>query len=891
MDRGVAPVDPEFELRRNQEVGRYRILDTPAEREFDEIVQLAARLCGAPISTIGFVDADRQWFKASVGLDITGTTRAMALCAWTIASREPLVVEDLRDDPRFRGNPLIIGPPGLVFYAGVPLVATSGTVVGTLTVMDRKPRQLSPDQTFAMRVLAHQVVSRLEQRASLRELAATEAELSLAKLELEARVDERTRDLEAASIARARAEGLYQLLWETTTDAGIIMDEHSVILAANPGLERILGHPVQSLVGRSLAVLQPERLRGVHTTGMHRYLLTGERRLDWRATEVPALHANGSEVPVEIAFSEMRFQDQRLFVGFIRDISERKRAEAELFRAREHAEATLRSIGDAVATIDPGGRVVFLNPVAEAMTGWTALDSAGRPVGQVLAFVDEATGEPIDVLASWTTAGEGTSPEPGGSRGFPPTAQLRTRQAVAHAVEGSVASMQGPDGHFAGWVIAFRDVTASRRMAEEISHQARHDALTGLVNRSEFDRRLRGALDSAAAAGREHSLLYMDLDQFKLVNDTCGHIAGDELLKRLSSMLSLLLRSNDTLARLGGDEFGILLEVCPAPAALAVAEKIRKAISGFSFVWDSRVFQTTASIGQVNFSDHSLSVSEILSKADEACYLAKDSGRNRVHTYSPGDEALARRHGEMEWVERIRDALDGDRLVLFAQPIYSVQKPGDAVRHVEVLLRMHGQAGNLVPPMAFIPAAERYGLMPAIDRWVVDALLRHLVQVGSSPACSLTHAVNLSAATLGDPAFAEFIRQGLARSGIPAQCLSFEITETAAIANFAGARYLINELRGLGCKFALDDFGSGMSSFAYLKHLPVDSLKIDGAFVRDIAVDPVARAMVASINEIGHLMGLETIAEFVESEAILAELQVIGVDFAQGFWLARPAEL
>ena len=890
MERG-APGELASDALREADVGRYRILDTAPEREFDEVVQLAARLCAVPISTIGFLDTHRQWFKAGAGLDIHETPREIAFCAWTVAAGEPMVIEDARKDPRFCDNPLVAGPPHLVFYAGFPLVARSGIAVGTLTVMDRVPRQLGPDQTFALRVLAHQVVSRLELRASLRELAAAEAGLNLAKSELEARVEERTRDLEKASIARARAEGLYQLLWETTTDAGIIMDEHSVILAANPGLERMLGHPVDSLVGQPLTVLQPERLRGGHEAGMHRYLATGERRLDWRASEVPALHADGSEIPVEIAFSEMRFQDQRMFVGFIRDIRERKRAEAELFRAREHAEATLRSIGDAVATIDPGGRVVFLNPVAEAMCGWTALESAGRAVEQVLPFLDEATGEPLDVLASLAAAVEGAPEQPGRARGFPSTAQLRTRHAVSHAVEGSVASMQGPDGRFAGWVIAFRDVTASRLMAEQISHQARHDALTGLANRSEFDRRLRAALESAAAGGREHSLLYMDLDQFKLVNDTCGHIAGDELLKRLSAMLSLMLRGNDTLARLGGDEFGILLEGCPAAPALAIAEKIRRAISDFSFAWDGRVFPATASIGQVNFSDHSLSVSEILSKADEACYLAKDSGRNRVHTYSPGDEALARRHGEMEWVERIRAAMEGDRLVLFAQPIYPVRNPGDGVRQVEILLRMRDEAGNLVPPMAFIPAAERYGLMPAIDRWVVDALLRHLVRSGDARARPVTHAVNLSAATLGDPSFAGFVREGLARSGIPAHCLSFEITETAAIANFAGARSLIDELRSIGCKFALDDFGSGMSSFAYLKHLPVDSLKIDGAFVRDIAVDPIARAMVASINEIGHLMGLETIAEFVESEAILAELQVIGVDFAQGFGLARPAEL
>jgi diguanylate cyclase (GGDEF)-like protein/PAS domain S-box-containing protein len=871
------------DARRLEALEAYGIMDTSPEGEFDEIVALAARLCGVPASTITFVDAERQWFKARVGIGLDETPRAIAFCAYTVRDTEPLLVEDARRDPRFADNPLVTGEPRIVFYAGFPLVSAEGTVVGTLTAIDWIPRRLSGDQEFAMRVLAHQVVARLELRRALHASSRAEVALSLARSELEVRVRERTEHLKDASAAQARAERLYSLLWETITDAGVIMDERSVIEFANPGVERILGWAPCDLVGQPLAVLQPERFRAGHDAAMARYMATGEKRLDWRATEIPALHREGHEVPVEIAFSEVQFQHRRLFVGLMRDIGERKRAQEQLFRARDRAQATLRAIGDGVATVDAAGRVVYLNPVAEQLTGWTAAEADGRPVAEVLALADESNGTPLPVPML----------EPGGaSRPLPATAILHGRTGGSVSVEGSIAALRAQDGGHAGWVVAFRDVSASRRMAQQLSHQASHDALTGLVNRTEFDRRLRAALDSAVTRGRQHSLLYLDLDQFKVVNDTCGHIAGDELLKQLSSMLAMQLRGSDTLARLGGDEFGVLIEGCePAPAA-RLAEKLRRAVADFNFAWDGHLFPTSVSIGQVNFHDHGLTVSEILSKADEACYLAKDSGRNRVHTYTPGDEVLARRHGEMEWIERIRQAMDEDRMQLYAQPIVAVADPSAPPLEWEVLLRMRERDGQIVPPMAFIPAAERYNLMPAVDRWVVRALFAHAAAradaVGDTRTC---FAINLSAATLGDPAFVDFVKERLWASQVAPARICFEITETAAIGNFAAALKLIQDLRALGCRFALDDFGSGMSSFAYLKHLPVDTLKIDGAFVRGIAVDPVARAMVGSINEIGHLMGLRTIAEFVEDDAILAELRGLGVDAAQGFGLGAPAPL
>ncbi|MEO6365307.1 MAG: EAL domain-containing protein [Luteimonas sp.] len=873
------------ESLRQEALARFDILDTPPEGEFDEIVQLAAQLCGVAMATITLVDRDRQWFKAKVGVDIESSSREVAFCAVTIDQRTPLVVPDTHADVRFARNPLVLEAPHLRFYAGFPLITTEGFAIGTIAVMDRVPRTLEQAQRFAMEVLAHQVITRLEWRHSLSRLTQLQGALSKANATLEQNVELRNRELEQASAAHRKAEYLYRMLWETTTDAVVILDADSVILYANPSTQRVFGHAPEQLVGRPLATLQPEHLRQAHVHGLQRYIDSGAKRLDWRATEAEGLHADGRHFPVEISFSELTLDQQRVFVGFIRDITARKRAEGALVEEKERAQTTLRSIGDAVVSTDSEGRVAFLNPLAERLSGWCQEEAYGRPCMDVLHFQDESTGAPLSPLAR---SEDNASLQP---RLMPLSTVLHRRGGEFISVEGSIAEIvSGPD-LFAGWVIAFRDVSEARQLAEQLSFQATHDALTGLANRTTFDRRLRASLEKAAGTGTASSMLYLDLDQFKVVNDTCGHIAGDELLKQLSALLGLNLRSSDTLARLGGDEFGVLLENCGREAALGIAEKLRQVVSGFTFAWGEQLFSAGVSIGHVHFSDHSLTLTEVLSKADEACYVAKDMGRNRIHTYEPGDAAQAHRHGQMEWIGLIQQAIEDNRMVLFAQPIHPVDGRPRFSRHMEVLLRMRGRDGELIAPMAFIPAAERYNLMPMIDRWVIGAAMERIAAHGPRgdsviPPC---YAINLSGASLAEASLAKFIRDKVDEHGIPPGWICFEITETAAIANLADAVHLIDELKGIGIRFALDDFGSGMSSFAYLKHLPVDFLKIDGSFVRDIAKDPVDRAMVASINEIGHVMGLCTIAEFVEDDDILEELKKIGVDYAQGYGLSRPA--
>ncbi len=426
------------------------------------------------------------------------------------------------------------------------------------------------------------------------------------------------------------------------------------------------------------------------------------------------------------------------------------------------------------------------------------------------------------------------------------------------------------------------------RQAEEvIRHLAFHDALTGLTNRHEFEHRLSNAMEASRIDHVAHSLMYIDLDQFKVVNDTCGHTAGDELLKQLSVVLRKPIRDSDVLARLGGDEFGVLLDACPLDRAETLAEDVLQAIRDFRFVWQGKTFTLGASIGLVSITEQQTSISEVLSAADMACYAAKDQGRNRVHVYREGDAELARRHGEMQWVTRINKALEEDRLVLFRQRILPLQS--DEARHYEFLLRMRGERGEILPG-AFIPAAERYNLMPALDRWVIDNVFRRVasgLDQGLIDDDSILF-VNLSGASLTEPRLLDYIREKLQEHAVPAGRICFEITETAAIANMKNAIELMTEAKRSGCLFALDDFGSGMSSFSYLKTIPVDIIKIDGEFIRDMDKNPMNAAIVESINRIGQVAGLKTVGEHIEDEETLQRVRRLGLDFGQGYGIEPP---
>jgi diguanylate cyclase (GGDEF)-like protein/PAS domain S-box-containing protein len=437
------------------------------------------------------------------------------------------------------------------------------------------------------------------------------------------------------------------------------------------------------------------------------------------------------------------------------------------------------------------------------------------------------------------------------------------------------------------------DITEAHELSRQLSYEASHDALSGLINRREFEIRLQRALDSAQATGAVHAVCYLDLDQFKIINDTCGHIAGDELLRQLAQVLQSRVRSNDALARLGGDEFGLLLHDCSVGDATNIANALLKAVEQYQFVWGASTFTVGASIGLVPVTGSFRRITQVLQAADAACYAAKDQGRNRVHVYQEDDTVVAQRHGEMQWVARVKRALHENRFLLEAQPIVPIAGEGaraDA-RSYELLLRMRDEHGHIVPPGAFLPAVERYNLSQRLDRWVISSALHWLAANPAATARLGRVYVNLSGDSLGDPQLHEFIRATLEATRVAPTKIGFEITETAAIGNLTRANQLIADLRRLGCAFSLDDFGSGVSSFAYLKALTVDWLKIDGLFVHNIVHDRIDYEMVRSITDIGHVMGKKVVAESVESEAVLERLRSIGVDYAQGMALGPPASM
>ncbi len=567
-------------------------------------------------------------------------------------------------------------------------------------------------------------------------------------------------------------------------------------------------------------------------------------------------------------------------LGVEMDITERKLYEEALFREKESAQITLRSIGDGVITTDAECNVEYINPVAEELTGWKVDDASGRPIDEIFRGFHEETCEPLENPLAVSIRRNRPI------KSVRPTLLIR-RDGNELYIESTASPIRDGKGDVTGGVLVFHDVSESRELNRRLSYHASHDILTGLVNRREFESRLERALKSAKARETSYALCYLDLDQFKIVNDSCGHSAGDALLGQLGALLKSKIRWRDTLARLGGDEFGVLLESCSLEEAMKTAEVLRVAIGEYKFLWDDRSFRLSISIGVVPITADNEDVAALLSAADSACQAAKEAGRNRIHSFQENDIDLMRRRREMQWAARINNALEEDRFELFRQTIQPLQSDEDGA-HYEILLRMRDESGSIIAPGLFIEAAERYSITPSIDRWVIRNAFRWLVSEADERERLALCSINLSGQSLGDEKFLPFVIEQFQMSGIDATKICFEITETAAIASYSQANRFINALKELGCKFALDDFGTGLSSFGYLKHFPVDFLKIDGSFVKEILHDPIDREMVRSINEIGHLTGKRTIAEFAENEEIITMLRGMGIDYAQGYGVAEP---
>ncbi len=675
-----------------------------------------------------------------------------------------------------------------------------------------------------------------------------DAELLLVKLRQAGYVPDCTRVDSEKAMRSALAEGGWQLVISDYVMPGFSgLRALQILRELNPDTPFIL---VSGTVGEETAV---EAMR----KGANDYIMK-----DNLARLVPAIER------------ELRESAER---------RERRRTEESLFQERERALITLHSIGDGVITTDAQCRVDYMNPVAETVTGWSYGEAHGYLLTEVLPLVDEVTRLPAENPSALTLASGQTiqTSDP---------CILTNRNGQEHNVEVSTSPIYDRDNRIIGTVLVFHDITRERRMARQMTWQATHDSLTGLANRNEFADRLAYLLEGVdEQAAKEHALLYLDLDQFKVVNDTCGHNAGDELLKQLSRTLRANVPAGASLARLGGDEFGILLENVDLGQATETANHLLHTFADFTFEWQQRRFAVGVSIGLVPINAQTPSPSFVLSTADVACYVAKESGRNRVHIYQDSDIDLGERHNEMHWVSRIKEALESNRFVLYKQRIQSLNG-ADRTPHFEFLVRMRDQDNQTIMPSAFIPAAERYNLMNAIDHWVIDTAFAYLRRMQLNGDDGI-YAINLSGNSLNDDDLPDYIQKKIGQHKVNPGQLCFEVTETAAVFNLDKVSHMIRLLKALGCRFSLDDFGSGLSSFGYLKSLPVDFLKIDGSFVHDMHVDPMNRAIVEAIHQVGHSLSIRTIAEFVESADVAEQLKAIGVDFAQGYHFGEPQAL
>jgi len=558
----------------------------------------------------------------------------------------------------------------------------------------------------------------------------------------------------------------------------------------------------------------------------------------------------------------------------------KSRADRALLKQERLFSAILHSVGDGIISTDGDGLIQFMNPTAETLTGWREEAAKGRPLGEVFTLLADLTEEPVSL------------PEPGSigserARVFDSVYLLNRYGAKIH-IEGSFAETHGDRGQVEGQTLAFRDVTDLKRLNETVSYQASHDALTGLLNRDELAARLRTLAEEARREDRHHIFMFIDIDQFKVINDVCGHAAGDELLRQQTRGIQALLEREYILGRLGGDEFGLIVLDETQESGQVLAETLVTELNR-KFVWQSSSYNITVSIGLAAISRENSSVIDIMAAADDACALAKEHGGNMVRAFQQQDNVFLKRKGEMQWIARLTSALDEHRFVPYHQEICPL---GDAGQEkIEILLRLRDRDGTLVQPGEFITAAERYKLMPSIDRWVINTAFEYVKEQREAGLVPPIVCVNLSGSSLADTTLMDYILKMMDTHEIGASHFCFEVTETRAIQNFARATVIVDRLKAEGATFALDDFGNGFSSFAYLKRLSVDYLKIDGSFVKDIDHNKIDRAMVESVNNIGHTMGMLTIAEYVHTNELREILTDMGVDYAQGFAIARPKPL
>lgn len=787
------------------------------------------------------------------------TQELSPLAGYTLKMRQPIVIKDLSTETRFK-KPALLDEMGVISGVSV-VIAGHKQPDGIIGVYSRQARDFSLYDILFLQAVANVLAVAIERDSAETALRASEEKF------------------------RQIAENIREVFWMVSEDKG-------QIIYLSPAYDEVWGRPREQLYQQPDLLLET-----IHPEDQERF--TAELlnfKNSFLNTEYRIIRPDGSVRWIWTKSFPVYNDAGQVYrlAGISEDITQRKEMEQDLFQEKQLAQVTLQSIGDAVMTTDAVGNINYLNPSAEKLTGWTLAEVKGNPLAQTIVLIDETTREPVINPVSRVF-------EEGQITGLWNHALLIAKDGHEYAIEDTASAIRTATGQILGAVFVCRDVTPNRHLARQLSWQASHDSLTGLANRREFESRLEDCLASTISQNQEHTLCYLDLDRFKIVNDTCGHIAGDELLRQVSHLLQTSCRKTDIIARLGGDEFALLLVQCPLQRGQDISQKLLDDLQEFRFIWEDKIFNVGLSIGLVSIHQELLeffancSADTLLSAADSACYAAKNRGRNRIYLYQPNDHEVAQQRREAQWVTRLQHACEHDQLCLYFQPIANLNEGAEPEEHYEVLLRLKDETGQIIPPMAFLPAAERYNLMPVIDRWVIRKFFTYLSQILKQEADSQNlqriYAINVSGASVNDEDFIQFIKKQLNQYQVPATSICFEITETVAIASLSKAAQLIRELRSLGCRFSLDDFGSGMSSFTYLKNLPVNYLKIDGNFVRDMVDDPMDYAMVEVINHIGHVMELQTIAEFVANEAILEQIKKIGVDYAQGYGIALPQPL
>ncbi|MEO1246136.1 MAG: EAL domain-containing protein [Pseudomonadota bacterium] len=673
---------------------------------------------------------------------------------------------------------------------------------------------------------------------------------------------------------------LFRDFARTLPEIVLIHDEK--ILLANLPAAGLIGLEPEQLIGREVADLVKPAYRALFRKTMAKRLAgqSAPRRL-----EIQLINGNESGLWVEAQSSNIEFQGRRAVLTVARDVSHRKSLEVSLSRSKRQAQYTLESISEGVITTDNDGRIDYMNRAAESLVGTNRDDAAGHRVGELFKLVDDSDrrplGDPVErCLAMRRRVNMGRR------------AVLVTHDGEQeHSVELTASPVRGPGSSIVGTVVVIHDVSELRGLTRQMSYQATHDPLTGLINRREFERRLDEAMDTSHSEEAVHMLFYMDLDRFKAVNDSCGHLAGDNMLREVATLIKDEVRDSDFVGRLGGDEFGALLIGCPIEKARQIAQDICTAIAEYRFVWKDKIFNIGISIGLVEISHVSGSLQDVMSAADSACYVAKQHGRGQVHVYSARDEAVARERGDIQWLRELQSALHEDSFELAIQPILSMNNRVDSGPSAEVLIRLPDDRGKLGTTAEFLRPADRYQLMPQIDRWVINATLAAISSGEIKLPGMRSVAINISGQTLGDEAFLGFVVEVLDRTGIVPTAICFEVTEQAILSNVQHAQRFIEVLHGIGCEFSLDDFGSGLGSFSSLKHLPIDYLKIDGTYTRNLQSDLVNQEMVAAMIKLARTMEFRVVAEQVEQQEDFDWLRDVGVDFVQGYFIDAPAAL